>query len=133
MTKGDIQAGAVLHDVINILEPFFLLCHPQYELFFPTVNTRWLLTLKPVLQTEGRKKHQGERSGVYTRKANIFYKSSADFSLHVVCQSCVMWPLLAAREARKCNSLARPIAALKESASVEEWEMDIEKATTAAT
>ena len=28
--------------------------------FFPSRNSKWLLTIKPVLQTEGRKKHQGK-------------------------------------------------------------------------
>jgi len=65
MTEGDIQAGAWFRDVINVLEPFFLFCHPQWMAFlffgfFPIRNSKWLLTIKPVLQTEGRKKHQGK-------------------------------------------------------------------------
>ena len=117
MKEGQFRQVHWLHDVINVLEPFFLPCHPQYVafffflspplfffFFFLTVKARRLLSLKPVPQIERKKKHQGESSGAYARKANILYKSPDDFSLHVTGQSCVIWPLLPAREAGECSS-----------------------------
>ena len=34
MKEGQFRQVHWLHDVINVLEPFFLPCHPQYVAFF---------------------------------------------------------------------------------------------------
>jgi len=93
MTEGDIQAGAWFRDVINVLEPFFLFCHPQWMAFFVFwffSNQEFkMATHYQASATDRRKKEtSGERSGTYTRKANIFCKSTADFTSSVRAVPC---------------------------------------------